>query len=256
MKKILLVGKLNKTTKELYEGLSRRFQVQLSAEPMEIVQGMMQIVNPDMALISVMELEDIETEVFELLEKAYKNVPVLVVGTKEGCDKYQEYFSNKQFKKLLRPVGKDILLQSCYQILGVKDTFAETDKASVTENGTKRILIVDDSPVTLRSIKAMLDKKYEISVATSGEQALKTMQKERPDLVLLDYEMPGLNGKETLERIRENENLCDIPVIFLTGVADKEHISAVLKLNPAGYFLKPAEREKLIATIEDVLFSK
>lgn len=255
MKKILLVGKLNKTVQELYESLSRRFQVQISAESDDVVQGMMQIVKPDMVLVSVMELEDVAESVFDFLVGT--DTPVLVVGTRESCSRYQSYYEPKKITQLIRPISKDILLHACYQLLNIKETAAESERwAREEEGGMKHILVVDDSSVTLRSIKAMLDKTYQISVATSGEQALKSIRKDRPDLILLDYEMPGWDGRETLEHIRADEEICDIPVIFLTGVADKDHISAVLRLNPAGYFLKPAEREKLLVAIADVFKEK
>ena len=76
--------------------------------------------------------------------------------------------------------------------------------------------------------------------------------KKHPDLILLDYEMPEMNGKMTLEKIREDASMADIPVIFLTAVADKEHITAVLRLNPAGYFLKPLEKEKLLEAVDKI----
>lgn len=257
MKKILLVGKLNRTVQEMYESLSRRFQVQVSAETREVVQGMMPIIKPDMVLVSVMELEDVENNVFDLLDEVYRDTPVLVVGTTEGCSKYQTYYERSQFAKLVRPISKEQLIQVCYQVLDSKGTILEGESIVLEEEEeTKRILIVDDSPVTLRSIKAMLDKTYHVAVATSGEQALKSIGRERPDLILLDYDMPGWDGRETFEKIREDELVCDIPVIFLTGVADKDHIAAVLKLNPAGYFLKPPVREKLLAAIADVLKGK
>lgn len=80
MKKILLVGKLNKTLEELYDSLSRRFQVQLSPEPWKIVDGMLQITKPDMVLIHIMDLEDIEENVFRVLENSYGQLPVVVLG--------------------------------------------------------------------------------------------------------------------------------------------------------------------------------
>lgn len=252
MKKVLLIGKLNSTVGELYETLSRRFQVQISAEPIEVVEGMMSIVRPDMVLISVMELFDVDTKVFDLLCESYKDTPVLVVGTQDGCSKYEEYCRKDQFAQLVRPITKEMLLKICFRLADVKEMRIDDAKFAMEEDVMRKILVVDDSAVTLRGIKAMLEKNYQISVATSGEQALKTVKKNRPDLILLDYEMPGCDGKETLERIRADEEIKDIPVMFLTGVADKEHIAAVLKLNPAGYFLKPAERDKLLKAIEDV----
>ena len=77
--------------------------------------------------------------------------------------------------------------------------------------------------------------------------------KKRPDLILLDYEMPVCDGKQTLEMIRADEDLRDIPVLFLTGVSDRAHIEAVLDLKPAGYMLKPPIREKIVEAIEKAL---
>lgn len=94
---------------------------------------------------------------------------------------------------------------------------------------------------------------HKVFLATSGEQALKCIPKESPDLILLDYEMPEMNGKEVFEKIKADAYSKEIPVIFLTGVADKEHIYAVLQLNPAGYFLKPPNRSKLLEAIEGIL---
>ena len=90
-------------------------------------------------------------------------------------------------------------------------------------------------------------------MATSGTQALTMIGKEKPDMIFLDYEMPGCDGKRTLEMIREVDEIKDIPVVFLTGVSDKEYIEAVLELNPAGYLLKPAEASRILDTIEKVL---
>lgn len=252
MKKILLVSKLNKNTKDLYERLSKRFHVQVSAEHLDVVQGMMEITRPDMVLVSVMEYEDIEESVLGLLENTYIDIPVLVFGTQASCSRYKDYYEKEQFTELNRPVNLETLMKYCQQLTSTRGTSVVNDERSEAQD-LKKILVVDDSPITLRGIKAMLDKDYKISVATSGEQALQSLEKRRPDLILLDYEMPGIDGRETLEKIRENKELCDIPVIFLTGVADKEHIAAVLRLNPAGYFLKPAERSKLVGAIEEVL---
>lgn len=79
-------------------------------------------------------------------------------------------------------------------------------------------------------------------------------KKKHPDLILLDYEMPGWDGKRTLEEIRKDEEIMDIPVMFLTGVADKEHIAAVLGMKPEGYLLKPVEQSKLLSMIEEIFW--
>lgn len=81
--------------------------------------------------------------------------------------------------------------------------------------------------------------------------AMAALERSVPELILLDYEMPEVNGKETLEVIRTQKNYCDIPVVFLTAVADKQKISEVLALQPQGYLLKPVEQQKLLNYLED-----
>ena len=115
--------------------------------------------------------------------------------------------------------------------------------------GKKRILVVDDNGTALRTIKAMLEDTYEVAIAISGAQAMTSIGKKRPDLILLDYEMPVCDGRMTLEMIRADEDLTNIPVVFLTAINDRANIEAVLQLKPAGYFLK----ERLLAELAKIL---
>ena len=117
----------------------------------------------------------------------------------------------------------------------------------------KNVLVVDDNPVTIRAIKGMLENEFAVTVATSGAQAMTAIGKRRPDCILLDYEMPVCDGRQTLEMIRADEELSSIPVIFLTAVRDKEHIEKVLSLRPQGYLLKPSSKDNLIAKINEVI---
>lgn len=71
-------------------------------------------------------------------------------------------------------------------------------------------------------------------------------------MVLLDYEMPAENGAAVLEKIRSNEKTKDLPVVFLTGVTEKNKIREVLTLKPQGYLLKPIDMEKLSSTIKGI----
>ena len=119
-----------------------------------------------------------------------------------------------------------------------------------------RIFIVDDSPVILRSIKKLLDPQYDVFISTSGEQALKMIPTKKPDLILLDYEMPRMDGRETFEAILQNDDMKHIPVIFLTSIANRQQIYDAVSSIPAGYILKPPNRDELLDTIEDVFKGK
>ena len=256
MKKILLIGKLDEAMSELNDGLTKRFRVQLCDGSTELLQGMLNIIKPDLVVVNLVDMYDSAEEMFYLIEKNSSTTPVITIVTEEQSEEYREVFSKKQFVELAAPVGHKELLTRCLSSINVSE--AELNReinylSGASRNGQKQIMIVDDSPLAVRATKAIIGTKYDIIVATSGKQALQIMKTERPDLILLDYEMPDCDGKMTLEQIREDEMLCDIPVIFVTGVADKAHIAAVLGMNPAGYFLKPLEKEKVMSAIEAII---
>ena len=74
-----------------------------------------------------------------------------------------------------------------------------------------------------------------------------------PDLILLDYEMPEMNGKEVMEKLQSDEELREIPIVFLTSADSKEIVMELLALKPAGYILKPVESQMLLERIEEII---
>jgi len=104
------------------------------------------------------------------------------------------------------------------------------------------ILLVDDDPVCLRNMMSWMQNFYQVAVAKSGAACLAFLGKNKPDLILLDYEMPVCDGLQTLEMIRNEPDYSEIPVIFLTGVSDTEKVKEAIKLKPQGYVLKGADR--------------
>lgn len=117
------------------------------------------------------------------------------------------------------------------------------------EGNKKKILLVDDSEISLQAMKGLLEKDYTVALAKSGAAAIRCITLDRPDLILLDYEMPVCDGSQVLEMIRAEENFADIPVIFLTGRADRKSVQKVLSLKPLGFLLKtlgPAEIKKSV----------
>jgi putative two-component system response regulator len=112
------------------------------------------------------------------------------------------------------------------------------------------LLIVDDNIVSLKQISAMLSKDYDVSLAKSGELALQICAQKQPDLILLDVEMPGMDGFETLARMREDERLKQVPVIFLTGNNDDETQKKCLGAGAVDFITKPAEADALHKRIQ------
>ncbi len=119
----------------------------------------------------------------------------------------------------------------------------------------RKVLVVDDSLTIRHGMQQLLSEDYEVALAESGVAAIRTMTLNRPDLVLLDYEMPVCDGKQTLEMLRSEKEFEDIPVIFLTGRRDTETMIKVMPLKPAGYLLKNAKPADLKKEI-DAFFEK
>lgn len=116
-------------------------------------------------------------------------------------------------------------------------------------NTKKRILVVDDDQNMLHLLYAFLRDAYQVTMVDNGKEAVECLRRQKVDLMLLDYLMPDMNGKETLEEIRKDDELKDLPVFFLTGVSDSAKISECLKLDPIGYILKPIGKFSLLAKI-------
>ena len=104
-------------------------------------------------------------------------------------------------------------------------------------------------------MKQMLEKDYDVSMAASGVAAIRAVTLNRPDLILLDYEMPVCDGRQTLEMLRFEEEFKDIPVIFLTGNRDLDRMIKVMPLNPSGYLLEDSKPEQIKKEI-DTFFEK
>lgn len=155
---------------------------------------------------------------------------------------------------IMREVLPKHILQEVFERpIDVKNSAKKIDEF-IKEHGKhvkKKILVVDDSGIMLRNIKRWLEDKYQVILANSGAMAIKYLATNRPDLVLLDYEMPVVDGSQVLEMIRTETEFCDIPVIFLTGKNDKESIMKVLELKPEGYLLKSMEPQKIIEEIDN-----
>lgn len=117
----------------------------------------------------------------------------------------------------------------------------------------KRILAVDDAATILLRITDTLEKYYDVVTVNSGVRALRYLEQEKPDLILLDIRMIPKNGFETLRDIRAMEDRADIPVIMLTGMEDKKSVMECIKLGICDYVLKPFAPDDLLERIQRVL---
>ncbi len=213
-------------------------------------------------------------------------IPVIIIGEKEECDEFERTAVNVANMVLTRPITAAAIQERIVKFMDERQPYKEAymekqehkeeQVLSETETASKEkfeaafqslaaelsaeeepeqrhhVLIVDDSPLMLKTLKEYLHEDYDVATAVSGRVALKFLERKKTDLILLDYEMPEENGPAVLEKLRANEETKDIPVIFLTGVSDRQKIKEALALRPQSYLLKPIEREKLTEAIAKI----
>ncbi len=150
-------------------------------------------------------------------------------------------------------VPKEIIKEHYNRPLNVKNV-AEKMQLILSMNDEvsrrKKILLVDDDPTFLTMVKSWLDDKYRVVIVNSGMQAITYLATNKPDLILLDYEMPVTSGPQVLEMIRSESATSLIPVIFLTGKGDKDSVTKVISLKPDGYILKTVDKKGLLEQID------
>lgn len=139
-----------------------------------------------------------------------------------------------------RPINLDIMAAD---ISEYHDMYLNNDRI-------RTILVIDDDPDFLHIMENWLSSSYNVDCSHSGAGALAYLDRKRPDLILLDYEMPGMNGEKVMQKIRSNPVNERIPIIFLTGMNDKEGVIRILGHRPDGYFLKSIPREELLDSLQ------
>lgn len=117
----------------------------------------------------------------------------------------------------------------------------------------KHILVVDDDRFNLVVAYDALKKDYRVSLANSGHEALQILEEKEVDLILLDIEMPEMNGMETLERIKGNPQTAMIPVMFLTGISDNKVEAKCIELGAQDYIIKPFYEPAMLVRIKRIL---
>lgn len=116
-----------------------------------------------------------------------------------------------------------------------------------------KILVVDDVHTNLVLMKAVLSKQYDVATALSGVKILELIETEKPDLILLDIMMAGMDGFEVLNVIRNNEPTKDLPVIMVTALANTEEVSKAYELGANDYISKPIVIAQLLSAVKTQL---
>lgn len=117
----------------------------------------------------------------------------------------------------------------------------------------RKIVAVDDSGIILKMLIKVLGSDYDLHAFSSGMRALQFLKEKTPDLIILDIDMPEINGYEMLKVIKEREHLKDVPVIFLTSNNDKSHVVKAVAEGAKDYVVKPIDEEILQEKVRALL---
>ncbi len=116
------------------------------------------------------------------------------------------------------------------------------------------ILLVDDNPQNLQVLgKLLQEEKYEIEFAVNGEATLEWLKNKKFDLILLDLNMPGMNGFEVCKRIRTDNEMYEVPIIFLSAESERESILKGFEVGAQDYVTKPFDSRELLARVKTQL---
>ncbi|MBP5275216.1 MAG: response regulator [Lachnospiraceae bacterium] len=186
-------------------------------------------------------------KILEIVSDTDKNM--ILIGDSRAYDTLKKNNTQlSEFEWLNRPIDME-------KFGPIVKRLAENKKPS---NEKKRVLIVDDDPSYAKMIREWIKDAYRVDIVTAGMQAMNFIfraNETKPiDLILLDYEMPVVDGPKVLEMLREDPITNKIPVIFLTGIGGKEAVERAISLKPDGYILKSTSKDNLLMCLHDKLY--
>ena len=270
----LLTGNNKMIINEFFTYMDSQFECISTSDRYDDIMGHLRYVRPDVFIYCLLKERPDDIKRFVNIEPHItgRGIPLVIIGDFEDCDEFAKTAPLLDPLVLQKPITIQNIADAVINLLKAKGNNGHSEDEEVVpepvqnvkskpspaerakaEKRKNHILIVDDDSRVLRLLKSYLSGRYELATAINGKVAMKFLETKETDMVLLDYEMPTENGAAVLEKIRANEKLKDLPVVFLTGVTDKNKIREVLALKPQGYLLKPVDMEKLSSTIKGIL---
>ena len=286
--KALLTGNNKMIIGEFFRYMDFDFEWLTTSERHDDIVSHLKYINPDVFIycLNGESTDAIKRFVNVGFEISKKKIPVIIIGDPGECTQFLKIAPLMEVTVIERPVAVQVIRERIVGMLDKKmrmehkkaDEEAESleDMVESAENlvsklsaagqeqeqeqdeeeekyRKKHVLVVDDDSGVLKLVKSYLSNQYDVATAKSGKVAMKFLETKKTDLVLLDYEMPEENGPQVMAKIRANEKTKNLPIVFLTGVVDKEKIQEVLLMKPQGYLLKPIDLVKLISTVKGVI---
>lgn len=283
--KALLTGNNRMIINEFFTYMDFSFECISTSERYDDIMSHIKYVNPDVFVYCLYGEKPDDLKRFVNVERkiSERRIPLVIIGDPDDCDQFSKIAPLLSPLVLRKPISSQNIAKAIVDMLDERRAAMDAERkakaaeeAEVLRNAQnvidqvsgeevhvapkpqeeerrKHILVVDDDSSVLKLLKEYLAERYDVATAISGKVALKFLETKGTDLVLLDYEMPVENGPAVMGKIRENEKTKNLPVVFLTGVTEREKILEVLSMKPQGYLVKPVDMEKVSSTIKGIL---
>ena len=282
--KALLTGNNRMIINEFFTYMDFSFECISTSERYDDIMSHIKYIEPDVFVYCLYGEKPDDIKRFVNVERkiSERRIPLVVIGDPTDCDQFSKIAPLLSPLVLKKPITSQNIAKAIVSMLDERRAAMEAERAikaaeeeevlrnaqnvieqtggeeepapqEEVEERRRHILVVDDDSSVLKLLKEYLAERYDVATAISGKVALKFLETKGTDLVLLDYEMPNENGPAVMGKIRENEKTKDLPVVFLTGVTEREKIMEVLSMKPQGYLVKPVDMEKLSSTIKGIL---
>ena len=212
-------------------------------------------VKPDLILLDVNMPGVNGFSTIEILktEEKYSQIPVIFLSGVDDEESVIKGLNLGAADHIMKPYTPEALHASIAKHL---NPIQDQDELQIDEDKhSKRqsVLAVDDSPSMLKSIHFALHTKYKVHTLQKSESFKKIIEGLKPDLFLLDYNMPGINGFELVKIIREFPEFKNTPIVFLTSESSPEQLKEAINLGVSGYIIKPFNPKKLREKITSCL---
>lgn len=285
---LILVGKNNAIMDEFFNLMKVSFHLLSSSLRLDDIYAHLELALPDAVVFCLYnETREQLSHIAKLKQTFIKqDISLFIIGGKEECEKFTRDCEMEPDLILCKPLTAQAIQNRILDFLEEKEAERQRKEEEMlrlqeeheqireqckeaeeqaaaklmelreriqNQNRRKHILIIDDDPLMLKLMKEHLIDKYDVATALSGKIAYKFLAQKTTDLILLDYAMPVESGPEVLEKLRAEEKTKDIPVVFLTGITEKEKIQKALVLKPRGYLLKPIEKDRLLEVIGGII---
>lgn len=271
--KVLLAGKNAVVIDDFFYNMSEVLECQSTSTRIEDINSHLRYFKPDMFLYC---LKDEAAEVLERISEVFGKLKKLevscgIIGDNDKCERFMNTAQVAPDLVLARPLTAKLIMEKLNKFFEEKreNTAIYENKEDVAMLGTaaqepvttavqvkpvrRHVTVIDDDLRMLRLLKEYLHGEYDVATAINGRTAMKFLESKSTDIILLDYVMPDEDGPEVYEKIRALPACQKTPIVFLTGMSERDKIHKVMELHPQGYLLKPIVRERLLETIEKLL---